>query len=196
MDEDAKGCLGTLLLLAFLGWIASAIYHYLFSPQGQPVKVAVEIILLGAATVGAIYWQYRLLQNDDKGFPKRLVLTIIVLSFVFAGVLVRGIMKLSDDQVHGYSLSNLFVEIFTVLVFAVIYAIKNYLGPVVLGLAVISVIYHGFEYEKWWMIRSVWGIIELILPSIPHYFEAIYTIVAITSAIVGSTWDHFDANWV
>ncbi|MBL8398954.1 MAG: hypothetical protein JNL84_12580 [Candidatus Accumulibacter sp.] len=157
---------------------------------------SLPVILVGIIGFISIVWQFILIfiKDQSSDFPVRLIGGFLVSAVILIGVVFYSSYLLFDSQVKDYTILSAGKSIGLALVFGILFMLKSYFGPVVLGYVAGYSIYMFFQHDKLVISPIIDWLLGLVFSNIPWWLGGAYTVLLALYLIVVSGIDLFDLN--
>lgn len=152
---------------------------------------AVEIIIIGLLAIGGVIWQIYLFEQDRyrSGPPMRIVIPAVLGGVALIGLIIHGFIANLGDTRSAYEWSDMFGNVWKVIVLTFTFTVKTLFGPVFTALAVIMACYFLFEYGEFRVWKFVQAFFDWAFSRMPQWVEHLYIAILALTAVGGSIID-------
>ncbi len=153
---------------------------------------SLPVIIVGIIGLVSVGWQFKLLENDQlvgrfgyrsrylydlDHLPLRLKSGLVVGAIILVGVVFYSSYLLFDPKITNYTILSAAKCVGLALVFGLLFVLKSYFGPLVLGYVAGYSVYMFFQHDKLIIAPVVDWLLGLLFAHIPPWLDMSYTIL-------------------
>ena len=140
---------------------------------------SLPVIIVGVIGLVSVIWQFSLFANDelDYDIPVRVRGGLIVGGIVLLGVIMYSSYLVLDPQRPEFTFFTALKNVGLAALFATLFLLKSFFGPLVLGYLAGYSVFKFFEYDELMIAPGIDWLLSLVFNNIPPSLEIAYTII-------------------
>ncbi len=154
----------------------------------------IVFILIGLILLAGLIWQGFLFRSDARnGYPARLVLPFYLSFFLLLGVIAYALL-ISLDVYQGFDQEKFTSLLSWVGLLILGFALKAYLGPILLALLAMVLLYNYFQGYEFKMMPLLQWYLDTIFNAVPEIWQLVYLALTASYALFTGITDLAEAS--